>query len=75
MRVKFTANQMKEYQGADGLGGSLELKPGDEADVSDTVGKLLLQKYGHTFEVVAARPEHAPEHDKLYRATAKTKRK
>ncbi len=76
MLIKFTANKMNEYKGSDGNGGSLHLKAGETAEVSDQVGKLLLQKYGHTFEIVLqSKPDHAPKADKMYRKGSKTKMK
>jgi hypothetical protein len=75
MRIRFTAAHMREYQGIDGLGGSLKLARGDEAPVSESVGKLLCQKYGKDFVVVEAKAEHAPTTDKLFRKGARTKTK
>lgn len=54
------------YRGADGNGGSLDLKTGDKAEVSDSVGRLLLARYKNQFEEVAV-PEEArmaPDGDK-----------
>lgn len=76
MLIRFTAKHMPEYQGIDGLGGSVSLKAGDEAEVSEVVANLLLQKYGPNFEIVVeSKPEHAPEADKLFRKGPRTKTK
>lgn len=76
MRVKFTAKHMKEYRGVNGLGEHLSMKAGDEAEVSDTVGKLLIQKYGQNFLIILDEtPAHAPKADKRLRKTIQTKTK
>lgn len=76
MRIKFTAAHMEKYRGVDGLGGMLVLTAGEEAEVSESVAKLLLQKYARNFEVVVQKkPDHAPTSDKLLRKGHKTKTK
>jgi hypothetical protein len=76
MLIRFTAKHMSEYQGIDGRGGSISLKKNEEAEVSESVAKLLLQKYGRNFEVIVEeKPEHAPQADKLFRKGAKTRTK
>lgn len=76
MRIRFNAKTMPTYQGHDGAGGSLNMQAGDEAEVAETVAKLLKQKYGSNFDIVITeRPAHAPVADKLYRKSGKTKTK
>jgi hypothetical protein len=77
MRLKFTAKTMPSYAGNDGQGKLMRLRAGDECEVTDMVGKLLQQKYGANFEVMAAesKPAHAPTKDKMQRKTPKTKTK
>jgi hypothetical protein len=76
MLIKFTAKTMPRYAGVDGKGGSLDLKPGDIAEVSDSIAKLLLRAYGANFEVaIEEKPAHAPTTDKLFRKTFKVKTK
>ncbi len=76
MVIKFTAKHMSEYQGVDGLGGMIVLKRGEEAEVSEIVANLLMQKYSGNFEIILReKPEHAPQADKLFRKGAKTKTK
>lgn len=81
MRIKFTGKTMSKYAGSDGNGGALVLAAGESAEVSDVVGKLLLQRYGQNFEKSEAAPavptpEQAEDNtDKLYRKTTETKTK
>jgi hypothetical protein len=76
MLVRFTAKTMPQYAGIDGNGGSVKMQPNETAEVSETVAKLLLQKYGANFEIVIEeKPAHAPHSDKLYRKSSKTKTK
>jgi len=76
MLIRFTAKHMTEYQGIDGRGGSIALKKNDEAEVSESIARLLLQKYGQDFEIaVESKPDHAPQADKLFRKGPKTRTK
>jgi hypothetical protein len=49
MIIKFIARTMQVYKGTDGNGNSLDLIKDQTAEVSETVGKLLCQKYHHNF--------------------------
>lgn len=74
MLIKFLAKTMPAYAGVDGTGNQIKLTKGETAEVSETVAKLLMQKYGGNFELVfEQKPEHAPKLDKLYRKLPKTK--
>jgi hypothetical protein len=77
MLIKFTAKSMRHYQGVNGLGGTLNMHPGDVAEVTVAVGKMLLQKMHDNFEQVfqANKAEHSPKTDKFLRKNqgAKTK--
>lgn len=76
MLIKFNAKTMPRYAGIDGNGGSVDMKEGDRAEVSDSIAKLLMRAYGANFEVVIEeKPAHAPNTDKLYRKSLKTKTK
>lgn len=76
MLIKFNAKTMAKYAGVDGLGGSVEMSQGDQAEVSDAIAKLLLRAYGANFEVVIEeKPAHSPDSDKLYRKSSKIKTK
>lgn len=78
MLVKFLGHSMSHYVGQDGKGGRLELKQGDVAEVSENVAKLLLMRYSQNFEAVlpeSQKEEHAPDADKFYRKSRKTKTK
>lgn len=68
---------MPSYAGNNGKGGILRLNPGDEANVTDAIGKLLLQRYSNNFEQMPdqEKPAHAPQADKFYRKGSKTKTK
>lgn len=68
MLIRFKAKTMQKYAGIDGLGGSIALGENETAEVSEAVGKILLQKYGTNFEVIIQeKPMHAPQADKFYR--------
>ena len=76
MRIKFTAKTMPRYAGHDGKGNAIDLTAGDTAEVTDAIGKLLVQRFGGNFEIVVdEKPAHAPESDKALRKTIKTKTK
>lgn len=77
MLLKFTGKSMSKYAGIDGLGNTIRLNINDITEVSETVGKLLLQKYSSNFEVIIKedKPEHAPKVDKFFRKKKKVKTK
>lgn len=52
MIIKFTARTMQAYKGNNGLGQIVELAKDQTAEVSDSVGKLLCQKYHHNFQEI-----------------------
>ncbi len=77
MKVKFTGKTIPTYAGNDGTGHIIRLKPGETAEVTEMVGKLMTRKYGKNFEIQAedSKPAHAPSKDKFYRKSTKTKTK
>ncbi len=76
MKLKFLAKRHQQYQGIDGLGGMLDLKKGDECEVSDSVGDKLKQHYYADFEELAAEDkDFAPEANKMLSKGAKFKGK
>lgn len=74
--MRFTAKTMRSYSGKDASGVKVELNKNDLIDISETVAKLLLQKYGDNFEIVLnEKPKHAPKSDKFLRKVVSTKTK
>jgi hypothetical protein len=78
MRIKFKASTMPAYKGHDGQGNIVSLEKGDEAVVTDSVGKILLMRYRGNFEIVAESEEASrlvPDADKQVNASKKSKLK
>lgn len=76
MLIKFTAKTMPAYAGVDGKGQSIKLSKDETAEVTESIAKLLMQRYGENFQIVVQEaPKHAPKADKLYRKSRKTKTK
>lgn len=76
MQIKFLGKTLSQYKGLNGKGGVLQMAKNDIAQVSEQVGKLLLDHYGLDFEVVINEsPIHAPKLDKQAKKTAKFKSK
>lgn len=74
MRLKYTGRRTHQYQGIDGLGGMLDLKRGDECEVSDSIGNKLMQHYKADFEKLGDK-EHAPDKNKMLSKGQKFKSK
>ncbi len=79
MYVKFLGKSMKEYQGPNGMSGSLCMKPGDIAEVADATGAALQRHYRGDFAEAstpgASDKDHAPKANKQAKKTAAFKSK
>lgn len=77
MLIKFIARSMPSYKGTDGMGKVIALSKGETAEVSESTGKLLCQKYSQNFEEVKViSPSELPsKSDKKQRKVASFKAK
>lgn len=74
MKLKYSGHRTHQYQGIDGLGGMLDLKRGDECEVSESVGTKLMQHYKSDFQKIEHK-EHAPGTNKMLAKGVKFKSK
>jgi hypothetical protein len=72
MTIKFIGATMPIYKGSNGLGQVIELKKGETAEVSEQVGKILLQKYKLNFQAIVEQKdaEEPAKNDKKQRKIA-----
>lgn len=71
MVIKFIARTMPAYKGSNGMGALIELSKDQTAEVSESVGRMLCQKYHQNFQEIREnkQSEEPSKSDKKQRKT------